>query len=78
MLVDHNLKLALKLGVLLGSGLGIRSHAGHVLDYNETQLVASLVVEVRLNLNLFDPVKLVPGYPQCNGEEIFSHACGPC
>lgn len=55
-LVDHDLQLALKLCSLLLGRLSIWSHARHVLNNDEANLVASLVEQVRLNLDLISRI----------------------
>lgn len=53
MLVDHNLKLAGKLGLLIGTWLSsVSRHAGHILDNSKTHFVTGTIKQIRLDFNL--------------------------
>jgi hypothetical protein len=51
-LIDHDLELALELGGYLIIWLSVWLQAGHILDHQESKSVASVVEQIRLNLDL--------------------------
>lgn len=79
-LVDHELQLTFKLGLLLGVWQASRvgCQAGHVLNDEQTDLIASLVEQIRLDFDLIKCEKLLFVGSAMSRTRIYLRACGPC
>lgn len=78
MLVDHDLKLALKLSLLLRVRSPAGRQGGHVLDDQKSKPIGSLVEQVRLDLDLHPEVPVSILHHSIIGQILHSHACEPC
>lgn len=79
-LVHHNAELALKFGLLSGIGKvgrldGCWAHGGHVLDDEEAEFVAGMVVELGLDFDLVKWVSVSPTFVVVNGNLHVSEPC---